>query len=169
MIPGILTSTGNLGGLTPHQIVVKPICGEAFSAGALVKFDLADASASTDLAFLTDLDNKKNPFNVVVKADGGEEVGIFGVALEAGVVGSRVSVCIDGLVDATVTTTTTTNPCTAGTTPLIPSDGVLSPAPATRTATDGVAIAIPFTSSTTTQTLTMKVLLHGYAFGLTSA
>lgn len=165
MIPGILSPAGNLGGLNPHQIVVRPICGEAFSIGACVKFDLADASASTDIAFLSDLDNKKNPFNVVVKADGGEEVGIFGVALEAGVVGNRVSICIEGVVNATVNAAT--NNCTLGVTPLMPSDGVLLPAPSTRTAGDGCAIAIPLATSTASSTI--PVLIHGYAFGMTSA
>lgn len=174
MIPGILTPSGNLGALTAHQVVVQPIAAAAFSAGALVKFDLAATSSTyTDIATLTDPDNKKNPFNVVVAAAAGtastDHGGIWGICLESCVAGQRVKVCVAGLCTATVTATTSTNPMTAGVTVLIPGAGVLIPAPATAAAASGPGLGLTFTTQTTTATVSATVLFNGFAFAVGGA
>lgn len=175
MIPGILTPSGNLGALTPHQVVVTPIAGEAVAKGDLVRFDLADTVAATDYTTLLDFDNKKNPFNVVIKnpttaSDGG----IWGIALEAAVSGSRFKVCIAGLVEATVFATAAT--------PVLGS--VLAPDTAaagrlTQQATGVVGLGLwmgvvanPLTGAGTisaSASATSYVLFNGFVFGSSAA
>lgn len=175
MIPGILTPSGNLGALTPHQVVVTPIAGEAIAKGDLVRFDLGDTVAATDYTTLLDFDNKKNPFNVVIKnpttaADGG----IWGIALEAGVSGSRFKVCLAGLVEATVFATAAT--------PVLGT--VLAPDTAgagrlTQQATGIVGLGLwmgvvanPLTgagSITASTSATSYVLFNGFVFGSSAA
>jgi hypothetical protein len=176
MIPGILVPTGNLGAMTAHQVVVQPIAAAAFSAGALVKFDLAATSSTyTDISTLNEPDHKKNPFNVVVAAAAGstapviEHGGIWGIVLESCVAGQRVKVCVAGLCTATVTATTTTNPMTAGVTVLIPGAGVLIPAPATAAAASGPGLGLTFTTQATTATVSATVLFNGFAFAVGGA
>ena len=152
MIPGILVPSGNLGGLNPAQVVVQPIAAAAFSAGALVKFDLSGSNATyTDVTTIAELDHKKNPFNVVVAA-------------AAGATGP-----VAGLCTATVTATTTTNPMTAGVTVLIPGAGVLIPAPATAAAASGPGLGITFTTQATTATVSATVLFNGFVFAVGGA
>jgi hypothetical protein len=176
MIPGILTSSGNLGALTPHQITVTPLAGEAISKGDLVRFDLGDTVAATDYTTLLDFDNKKNPFNVVIKnpttaADGG----IWGIALEAGVSGSRFKVCISGLVEATVfATANTINSLGAVLAPDTAAAGRL-----TQQATGVVGlglwmgvVASPLTgagSISASASATSYVLFNGFVFGSSAA
>ena len=176
MIPGILVPSGNLGGLNPAQVVVQPIAAAAFSAGALVKFDLSGSNATyTDVTTIAELDHKKNPFNVVVAAAAGatgpviEHGGVWGVVLESCVAGQRVKVCVAGLCTATVTATTTTNPMTAGVTVLIPGAGVLIPAPATAAAARGPGLGITFTTQATTATVSATVLFNGFVFAVGGA
>lgn len=176
MIPGILCSSGNLGALTPHQIVVQPICGETMAKGDLVRFDLADASASCDYTTLLDYDNKKNPFNVVIKnpttiADGG----IWGIALEAGVVGSRVKICIAGLVEASVVARTSDITALGS----VLSGDATTAGRLTQQTTGNVGlglwmgvVASPLTAAgTVTQpnTATSYVLFNGFVFGSSAA
>lgn len=175
MIPGILTPTGNLGGLTPHQVVVKPICGEAIAKGDLVRFDLADTVSATDYTTLLDFDNKKNPFNVVIKnpttaVDGG----IWGVALEAGVTGQRVSICIAGLVEATVYAN---GALSALGTVLAPDTNAAGRLTQQGTGVVGLGlwmgiVATPLTGAgtiATTTTATSYVLFNGFVFGSSAA
>lgn len=105
MIPGIVTPAGNLGGLTTHQVIVTPIAAEALVKGDLVRFDLSGTvnSTYTDYTKLLDQDEKKSPFNVVIKnPTTAAKSGVYGVALEAATAGSRAKICICGLVEATV-------------------------------------------------------------------
>lgn len=175
MIPGILTSTGNLGALTPHQIVVSPIAGEAIAKGDLVRFDLADSVSATEYTTLLDFDNKKNPFNVVIKnpttiPDGG----IWGVALEAGVAGSRFKVCIAGLVEATVYAN---GALSALGTVLAPDTNAAGRLTQQGTGVVGVGlwmgvVASPLTGAgtiATTTTATSYVLLNGFVIGSAAA
>lgn len=176
MIPGLLTSSGNLGALTPHQIVVKPICGEAIAKGDLVRFDLADTVAATDYTTLLDFDNKKNPFNVVIKnpttlVDGG----IWGIALEAAAAGTRASICIAGLVEASVVARTSTI-STLGT--VLSGDGTTA-GRLTQQATGTVGLGLwmgvaanPLTgagSIVADATSTSYVLFNGFVFGSSAA
>lgn len=105
MIPGIVTPTGNLGGLSTHQVIVTPIAAEALAKGDLVRFDLSGTvnSTYTDYTKLLDSDEKKCPFNVVIKnPTTAAKAGVYGVALEAATAGSRAKICLCGLVEATV-------------------------------------------------------------------
>jgi len=110
-IPGILAPTGNLGALNPHQVVVSPIAATDVTANTLVRFDLTGTlTSASDIAKLYDLDEKNCPFNVV-RANGtgaaaASDFGIYGVAREAATAGSRVKVCIAGLVQVRVFATT---------------------------------------------------------------
>lgn len=177
MIPGILVPTGNLGALTAHQFIVSPINGEAsttLTVGDLVKFDLGDSSARTDIATLNDPDNKANPFNVVILATAStatsQKGGVWGVVVEGGVPGARVKICISGLVTAKVTTTATTRPMTAGDTVLQPGAGVLVPALATPDNTGGAPLAICFDTVTTTTTGVLRnVLFNGFSMAIGGA
>jgi hypothetical protein len=176
MIPGILTPSGNLGGLNPHQVTCSPIAAVAVAVGDLVMFDLAGANTTyTDVAQIGELDHKKNPFNVVVlsvaaAATGAGHGGVFAVVTQAAAAGQRCVVCVSGLVDARVTTTVTTNTLAAGVTVLTNGVGVLVPSLQTPAATtNGAALGVGFTASSTTQTLTMKVLFNGYAFAIGGA
>lgn len=176
MIPGILTPSGNLGGLTPHQVLCSPIAAVDVAVGDLVMFDLAGASTTyTDVAQIGEIDNKKNPFNVVIKsvaavATGAGKGGVFAVVTTAAVAGQRCVVCVNGLVDAKVTTTVTTNILAAGVTVLTNGVGALVPSLQTAaTAGNGAALGIGFTASTSSQTLTMKVLFNGYTFAIGGA
>ena len=157
MIPGILTSTGNLGGLTPHQIVVTPIAGVALAAGDVVMFDFAGSNTTyTSTAAYDDLDNKKNPFNVVILSTAARgEGGVFGVVLEAAAVGTRVKVCIAGMVNVKIDGATS-----IGVTVLTPGAGVLVPA-ATLVGT-GVALALATNAS---GTATIRTLFNGWNLG----
>lgn len=176
MIPGILVPTGNLGGLNPHQVTCSPIAAVDVAVGDLVMFDLAGVSTTyTDVTQIAELDHKKNPFNVVIKsvaaaATGAGHGGVFAVVTTAAVAGQRCVVCVNGLVSAKVTTTATTNITVAGVTVLTNGVGVLVPALQTPAATtNGAALGIGLTASTTTQTLTMNVLFNGYAFAIGGA
>lgn len=157
MIPGILTSTGNLGGLTPHQIVVNPIAGVALAVGDIVMFDFTGSNTTyTDVSKIDDPDNKKSPFNVVILSTAARgEGGVYGVVLDAAVAGARAKVCIAGVVNAKVN-----GAFTAGTTVATPGAGVLVPA-ATLTGT-GVALVLEDNAS---GAATKKVLFNGYSLG----
>ena len=157
MIPGILTSTGNLGGLTPHQIVVNPIAGVALTVGDIVMFDFAGTNTTyTSLTVWDDVDNKKNPFNVVILATAARgEGGVYGVVLEAAAAGARVKVCIAGMVTAKINGTTA-----VGETVLTPGAGVLVPA-ATLTGT-GVGLALATDAS---GAASIRVLFNGWSLG----
>lgn len=157
MIPGILTPAGNLGGLTPHQVIVTPIAGVALTVGDIVMFDLAGTNTTyTSLSVWDDLDNKKNPFNVVILATAARgEGGIYGVVTEAAAAGSRVKVCIAGMVTAKISGTTA-----VGVTVLTPDAGILSPA-ATLTGT-GVAVALATNAS---GAASIRVLFNGWSIG----
>jgi hypothetical protein len=176
MIPGIICPTGNLGGLTPHQVLCSPIAAVDVAVGDLVMFDLAGVSTTyTDVTKITDLDNKKSPFNVVIKsvaaaATGAGHGGVFAVVTTAAVAGQRCVVCVNGLVDAKVTCTVTSNITVAGVTVLTNSVGVLVPALQTPAATtNGAALGIGFTAKTDAGTVMMKVLFNGYAFAIGGA
>jgi len=157
MIPGILTSTGNLGGCTPHQVIIQPIAGVALAVGDIVMLDLVGNNTTyTDVATYDDLDNKKNPFNVAVLATAAlGEGGIYGVVTEAAVAGARVKVCIAGMVTAKINGTTS-----IGATVLTPGAGVLVPA-ATLVGT-GVGLALATNAS---GAASIRVLFNGYSFG----
>ena len=156
MIPGILTPSGNLGGVTPHQIIVQPIAGEALAVGDVVMFDLAGSSSYADTAFFDDLDNKKNPFNVVILSTAARgEGGIYGVALESAAAGSRCRICIAGMVSAKAT-----GSITGGTTVLTPGAGVLVVA----VTLVGTGAALALETSTGTATL-RRVLFNGFSIG----
>lgn len=112
LIPGILAPTGNLGALNPHQVVVSPIAATDVTANTIVRFDLTGTlSSASDIAKLYDLDEKNCPFNVVrangTGAGATQDFGIYGVALESATAGSRVKVCIAGLVQVKVFATST--------------------------------------------------------------
>jgi hypothetical protein len=178
MIPGILTPSGNLGGLNPHQVTCSPIAAVALAVGDLVMFDLSGSNATyTDVAQIAELDHKKNPFNVVVLAVAGAagtssttqtgKGGIFRVVLEAATAGNRVKICVSGLCTAKVTTATA-SPITAGVTVLTNGAGVLiSTLGTAQAAAQGAPMAIGFTTVTTASpqsALMMTVLFHGYQF-----
>lgn len=161
MIPGILTSSGNLGGLTPHQVVVTPIAGVALAVGDLVMFDLASSSTYTTASTIDDLDNKKNPFNVVIlstvaRGDGG----VFGVVLEAAAAGARVKVCIAGVVTAKVVTAASETTA-AGTTVLTVGAGALNMA----VTTVGCGVGLALAAQAASITAQAKVLFNGYTIG----
>jgi hypothetical protein len=169
MIPGILTPSGNLGGMTAHQVIVSPIAAEAVAVGDLVQFDLASTSSTyTSASALLDSDNKKCPFNVVIKTtapSAGTNVipgkgGIFGVVTEAAAAGSRCKVCIAGIVDAKITPAAA-NTCDAGETVLCVGTAVLVPGPGTPANTTGAPIALALETEAGTSTVTKKVLLYG--------
>lgn len=178
MIPGILCSSGNLGGLNPHQIVVRPIAAVDLAVGDLVMFDLSGSNSTfTDVSVISELDHKKNPFNVVVKSVAGAagtstttqtgKGGIFAVVLEAAAAGSRAKVCVAGLCTAKVTTSAA-SPITAGVTVLTNGAGVLvSTLGVAASAAQGAPMAIGFTTVTTGSPVTaslMTVLFNGYQF-----
>jgi len=182
MIPGIICPTGNLGGLTPHQVLCSPIAAVDVAVGDLVMFDFAGVSTTyTDVAKITDLDNKKSPFNVVIKSvpgvagtssAGGQATGkggVFAVVTTAAVAGARCVVCVNGLVDAKVTTVQTTGECTAGKTVLFNGTGVLTCVGAASATATGAPLGIGFTSVATGTTTLMKVLFNGYAFAIGGA
>lgn len=156
MIAGIITPAGNLAAATPAQVVVQPIAGATVAVGDLVMFDLNGSSTYADNTTFDDLDNKKNPFNVVILATAARgEGGIYGVVTEAAVAGSRCRVCIAGMVSAKITGT-----ATIGETVLTPGAGVLVPA-ATLVGT-GVALCLETTSGGPTA---RRVLFNGWSFG----
>lgn len=156
MLPGILTPTGNLAAATPASVIVQPIADVAVSVGDLVMFDLAGNGSNTDTATYDDLDNKKNPFNVVVLSTVAlGEGGIYGVVTEAAAAGARCRVCIAGMVSAKVTGT-----ASIGATVLTPGAGVLVPA-ATLVGT-GVALAL---QANTGGPNLCRVLFNGFAIG----
>lgn len=157
MIAGIIAPTGNLAAATPHQVIVQPIAGVAVTVGDIVMFDFPGNNTTyTDTATYDDLDNKKNPFNVVVLSTAAlGEGGIYGVVTEAAAAGSRCRVCIAGMVTAKVTGT-----ATIGATVLTPGAGVLVPA-VTLVGT-GVALALETNSSGPNL---RRVLFNGWAFG----
>jgi hypothetical protein len=178
MIPGIITSSGNLGGLTPHQIIVNPIAAVNLAVGDLVMFDLSGSNTTyTDVSTIAEIDNKKNPFNVVILSVAGAagtstttqtgKGGIFAVVVEAATAGSRVKVCVAGLVNAKVTTLAA-SPITAGVTVLTNGAGVLiSTLGTAAAAAQGAPMAIGFTTVTTGAPVTasiMPVLFNGYQF-----
>ena len=157
MIPGILVPSGNLAALSPAQVIVQPIAGVAVTVGDIVMFDLVGNNTTyTDVTQYDELDNKKNPFNVVVLSTVAlGEGGVYGVVTEAAAAGSRCKVCIAGMVNAKVTGTTV-----IGTTVLTPGAGVLVP-PVTLVGT-GVALAL--VANTGGPTL-CRVLFNGWSFG----
>jgi len=178
MIPGIITSSGNLGGLTPHQIVVNPIAAVNLAVGDLVMFDLSGSNTTyTDVNTIAELDHKKNPFNVVILSVAGAagtatttqtgKGGVFAVVLEAATAGNRVKVCVAGLCTAKVTTLAA-SPITAGVTVLTNGAGVLvSTLGTAAAAAQGAPMAIGFTTVTTGAPVTaslMTVLFNGYQF-----
>lgn len=178
MIPGILTPSGNLGGLNPHQVTCSPIAAVALAVGDLVMFDLSGSNTTyTDVTQIAELDHKKNPFNVVILAVAGAvgsgtatqtgKGGIFGVVLEAATAGNRVKICVSGLCTAKVTTLAA-SPITAGVTVLTNGGGVLvSTLGTAAAAAQGAPMAIGFTTVTTGSpqaNLLMTVLFHGYQF-----
>lgn len=177
MIPGIICPTGNLGGLSPHQITVTPIAAVAVAVGDLVMFDLSATNATyTDVAKINDFDDKKCPFNVVVlsvvpSGAGAGHGGVFAVVTKAAAIGERCTVCVSGFVDAKVTTVASSQVTVAGQTVLTNGAGLLVPALVTPAsgAINGTPLGIAFTASTTAQTLTMKVLFNGYAFAIGGA
>jgi hypothetical protein len=176
MIPGIICPTGNLGGLTPHQVLCSPIAAVDVAVGDLVMFDLAGVSTTyTDVTKITDLDNKKSPFNVVIKsvpaaATGAGHGGVFAVVTTAAVAGARCVVCVNGLVDAKVAIVATSGISVAGVTVLTNGTGVLTPSLQTPAATlNGAALGVGFTSATSAGTITMKVLFNGYTFAIGGA
>ena len=165
MIPGILTSSGNLGALTAHQVSVKPIADVAVAVGDLVKFDLDDTGGGgfADAAFIDDSDNKKNPFNVVKLAVAGassttEKGGIWGVVTEAAAAGSRCKVCIAGVVSAKITGTTV-----LGVNTLIAGAGVLVPAPSTASVNSSAPLGLALEANSSGPNL-RRVLFQGFAF-----
>ena len=98
-----LVPTGNLGGLNPSIVSVSPIAGSRISAGDLVMFDIFDTSAVTDTAQLVQFDDKRCPFNVVVRSPVDvPSASVWGVALSGAEIGQRVKVAVTGLVSATV-------------------------------------------------------------------
>jgi len=177
MIAGILPPTGTLGALSAHQVLVSPIAAVAVAVGDLVMFDLASTNTTyTSASAITDPDNKKNPFNVVVLSVAGAlggasttqtgKGGIFAVVTKAAAAGERCTVCVSGFVDAKVTTLTA-SPITAGVTVLQNGAGVLISSLGLPLSAGGAPIAIGFTTVTTAAPITatsMKVLFHGYAF-----
>lgn len=95
--------SGNLGGLNPNQISVSVIAASNLEIGDLVMFDLQDTSSYTDTSLLTDFDNKRCPFNVVIKSPASNpSSGIWGVSNSKAIAGQRVQVMVSGLVEATV-------------------------------------------------------------------
>lgn len=110
MLAAILTPSGVSGGLYPTQIVVQPIAGAAFVAGDLVKFDVLASSTYSDAAKLTEYNNKKCPFNVVVAGSAtvvdNSEFGIYGVIMEPVAAGARAKVCIGGICNAKIAVAT---------------------------------------------------------------
>jgi hypothetical protein len=182
MIPGIICPTGNLGGLTPHQVLCSPIAAVDVAVGDLVMFDFAGANSTyTDVTKINDLDNKKSPFNVVIKSVAGVagtasasgqavgKGGVFAVVTTAAVAGARCVVCVNGLVDAKVTTVATTGECTAGKTVLFNGVGVLTCVGLASATATGAPLGIGFTSVATSTTTLMKVLFNGYAFAIGGA
>ena len=157
MIAGLITPSGNLAALNPHQVVVQPIAGVAVAIGDVVMFDfVGNNSTFTDTSTYDDLDNNKNPFNVVVLSTAAlGEGGVYGVVVEAASAGSRCRICICGMVTAKVT-----GNATIGTTVLTPGAGVLVPA-ATLTGT-GVALAL---EANTSGPNLRRVLFNGFSIG----
>lgn len=177
MIAGILPPTGCLGALSAHQVLVSPIAAVAVTVGDLVMFDLSSTNATYTLASaITDPDNKKNPFNVVVlsvvpSGAGAGHGGVFAVVTKAAAAGERCVVCVSGFVDAKVTSVLTNQPVVAGQTVLTNGAGVLVASLVTPAsgAINGAALGIGFTTVAGSATTTMKVLFHGYAFAIGGA
>lgn len=162
MISGIITPSGMLGGLQPHTVTVTPIAGEAVAVGDLVQFDLrgeATGAGYTDLTKITDFDNKKCPFNVVMKSEATTEAGIFGVVTKAAAIGQRCTVCVAGIVDLSLSASTT-----AGTSVIINGAGVGSVA-----TTSGTGVGIGVALETGTGAAIRKVLFYGLKFGTQAA
>lgn len=176
---GFIKSAGNLSAIEPPFAEVSPIFAsgtpsDVATVGQLVKFDLTGGSAPrADPALVGDTDNKRNPFNVVVAATAGtatsQKGGIWGVVTQGGRVGDRIKVCVFGVVQATVTTTATSNPMTAGDTVLVNGAGVLVPAPATPANTTGAGLAVGFDTVTTNTTQLRTVFFNGFAFAVGGA
>lgn len=157
MIAGIIAPTGNLAAATPHQVIVQPIAGVAVSVGDIVMFDLAGSNTTyTSTTVYDDLDDKKNPFNVVILSTAARgEGGIYGVVTEAAAAGARCRVCIAGMITAKINGATT-----IGETVLTPGAGVLVPA-VTLVGT-GVALALATNAS---GAASIRVLFNGWSFG----
>jgi len=106
MLAAIVAPSGVFGGLYPTQVIVQPIASEAFIAGDVVVFDITSSSSYSDASKLTEYNNKKCPFNVVIA--GGKAVvddsegGIYGVIMEPVAAGARAKVCIGGLCNAKI-------------------------------------------------------------------
>lgn len=98
-----LVPTGNLGGLNPSVVSVSPIAGSRVSAGDLVMFDIFDTSAVTNAAQLVQFDDRRCPFNVVIRSPvDAPAASVWGIALSSAESGQRVKVAVTGLVEATV-------------------------------------------------------------------
>jgi hypothetical protein len=176
---GFIKSIGNLSAIEPPFAEVSPIFAsgtpsDLASVGQLVKFDLTGGAAPrADASLVGDTDNKRNPFNVVIAATTGsatsQKGGIWGIVTHGGRVGDRIKVCVFGVVQASVTTTVTTNPMTAGDTVLVNGAGVLVPAPATAAATTGAPLAIGFDTVTTTTTQLRTVFFNGFSMAIGGA
>ena len=157
MIAGLITPAGNLGALTPATTSVKPIAGEAVAVGDVVQFDFRGESTTyTDTTKVTDFDNKKSPFNVVMLSETATDGGVFGVVTEAAAAGSRCTVVIAGMVQAKLTGT-----FLVGATVGINGAGIIAPAAAAGT---GVGIVIPLEANATGPNLRW-VLFNGFKFG----
>lgn len=178
-LAGILVPSGNLGGLNPDQVIVSPIAAEAVSVGDLVRFDLSGTlnATYTTLGAILDADNKKSPFNVVIRNPAATvaKAGVWGVVTQAAIAGQRCKVCIAGLVEANVFATTSA--ITALGTPLAPDSaaaGLL-----TQQGTGVVAVGLwlgvvasPFTAAGTiaiSGTSRSYVLLNGFVIGSAAA
>ena len=157
MIAGLITPAGNLGALTPATTSVKPIAAVGVAVGDVVQFDFqGDSATYTDITKITDFDNKKSPFNVVVLSEAATDGGVFGVVTEAAAAGSRCTVVIAGMVQAKLTGT-----FLVGATVGINDAGVIAPAAVAGT---GVGIAIPLEANATGPNLRW-VLFNGFKFG----
>ena len=129
----------------------------AVAVGDIVMFDLVGNNTTyTSTSAYDDLDDKKNPFNVVVLSTAAlGEGGIYGVVTEAAAAGSRCKVCIAGMVTAKISGTTS-----IGATVLTPGAGILVPA-VTLVGT-GVGLALATNAS---GAASIRVLFSGWAFG----
>lgn len=163
MIPGIITPSGNLGGLTAHQVIVQPIAAVAVTAGDLVKFDLDDTTTFADAANYDDPDNKTNPLNVVKLAIAGtgassEKGGVWGVVTDPAAAGTRCRVCVSGILTGKINGTTA-----VGQTTLIAGAGVLVPAPTTDSANSSPALALALQTNAS-GAATIRILFQGMQF-----
>jgi hypothetical protein len=157
MIAGIVTPAGMLGGLQPHTVTVKPIAAVSLVVGDVVQFDFqGDSSTYTDITKITDFDNKKSPFNVVVKSETATDGGVFGVVTSPAAAGQRVDVVIAGMVQAKCNGT-----FVAGSTVGINGAGVIVPA---ATSGVGVGIALPLEANAS-GAATKWFLINGFKLG----